>query len=453
MFSWLSGKSTTTTNVEGDAAAAPAAEEGGGVWGFVKGMFSTDQLKVEESGGQQQEATLSMDDTQRKGLFSQMSSLVGKDITSMISLPVWIFEPISFLQVMAEPLEYEHLLQQAAQTNDVLDQFAYVTAFNMALYSRAIRTRKPFNPLLGETFELVASDGRYKFVAEQVSHHPPIGVSCTTTKDYSMQLETELKSKFYGNSSEVYISGNNILTINKTGDQFCWGHVVSCCHNILIGSLWLDHYGDLEIKHTSGYKAVIHFQKAGYFGSGRYVVTGEIMDSNGNIKMKVEGAWNSHMNSIRINDDGTEQAPKSIWTATVDSSVNDNKFKFTKFITEEVINLTPEYEAILPLTDSRLRADRRALEAGDISQAGTMKTEMEEAQRARKRSREAAGEDWQTRYFTKVDDAKWGHVWKFDQKYWQERDDRVAKYMSTKSQGTTPSSTSTSASASADVKA
>jgi len=31
---------------------------------------------------------------------------------------------------------------------------------------------KPFNPLLGETFELV-KDG-FELIAEQVSHHPPI---------------------------------------------------------------------------------------------------------------------------------------------------------------------------------------------------------------------------------------------------------------------------------------
>lgn len=31
---------------------------------------------------------------------------------------------------------------------------------------------KPFNPLLGETYELVTHD--FEFIAEQVNHHPPI---------------------------------------------------------------------------------------------------------------------------------------------------------------------------------------------------------------------------------------------------------------------------------------
>jgi len=37
---------------------------------------------------------------------------------------------------------------------------------------------KPFNPLLGETFELFVP-GKYKYFSEQVSHHPPISASIT----------------------------------------------------------------------------------------------------------------------------------------------------------------------------------------------------------------------------------------------------------------------------------
>lgn len=37
---------------------------------------------------------------------------------------------------------------------------------------------KPFNPLLGETFEMIIP-GKFKFIAEQVSHHPPIAALYT----------------------------------------------------------------------------------------------------------------------------------------------------------------------------------------------------------------------------------------------------------------------------------
>lgn len=37
------------------------------------------------------------------------------------------------------------------------------------------RTKKPFNPLLHETYELIHP--KFKFIAEQVSHHPPISAA------------------------------------------------------------------------------------------------------------------------------------------------------------------------------------------------------------------------------------------------------------------------------------
>lgn len=42
------------------------------------------------------------------------------------------------------------------------------TAYNV-LFGRM---QKPFNPLLGETFELVTPD--FRLIGEAVSHHPPI---------------------------------------------------------------------------------------------------------------------------------------------------------------------------------------------------------------------------------------------------------------------------------------
>jgi len=292
------------------------------------------------------------------------------------------------------------------------------------LYSCAIRTRKPFNPILGETFELVPKHNKYKFIAEQVSHHPPVGVSETTAKDYTLQLETELKSKFYGNSSEVFITGTNHLRLNKTGDHITWGHLVSCCHNIIIGSLWLDHYGELTIaNHTTGDKCLLKFHKAGWLGAGRYGVTGEVFDKDGNSRIKIRGKWNESLFAQKI--DGS--AEQMVWQS--ENKNIENKHGFSNFILEEVTKLTPEYEAVLPPTDSRLRVDRRALEAGDLDLASKMKHELEEKQRAAKRARDAKGEQWQTHYFEKEEDPTFGNVWKFNGKYWTEREEREKEYL------------------------
>lgn len=74
--------------------------------------------------------------------------------------------------LQAEDLEYDACLSVAASEQDSLKRIAYVAAFAMSNYSSTLgRIAKPFNPLLSESFEY-AVPGRYRFIAEQVSHHP-----------------------------------------------------------------------------------------------------------------------------------------------------------------------------------------------------------------------------------------------------------------------------------------
>ncbi|GAM23883.1 hypothetical protein SAMD00019534_070580, partial [Acytostelium subglobosum LB1] len=392
------------------------------MWNYMKSLVSSDNLQVEDSG--EAKGPTQEDQEQRKGLFKQMSSYIGKDITSMISLPVWIFEPVSFLQVMAEPLQYSALLDQAVSNPNPHHRLAYLAAFNCGLYSTAIRTKKPFNPILGETFEVV-KEGDYRFIAEQVSHHPPIGVSETQTAEYSLQLETELKSKFYGNSSEVEIMGTNHFITKKNGEHYTWGHLVTSCHNIVIGYMWLDHYGDLTIKnHTTGDKCVLKFAKSGWLGAGRYSVTGEILDSEDEVRYRLVGKWNENLQLFEVLSNGQNAPnPITIWEAS--KEVITSKFNFPRWLEENIINLTPEYEKILPTTDSRLRTDRRALEASDMDTASKQKHVLEEKQREDKKARVAAGQEWETKYFKKAEDKEHGYRWFFNGKYWIEREERV----------------------------
>jgi len=387
-----------------------------GALNYMKSLVGVGDLEVQESGDKEG----NIEPEQRKGLLKQLSSYVGKDITSLISLPVWIFEPVSFLQVMSEPLQYSALLDKCAKQDSEFLRLAYLAAFNCALYSTAIRTRKPFNPILGETFEI--DNENFRFLAEQVSHHPPIGVSETVSKDYTLQLETELKSKFYGNSSEVEIGGTNHFTLNKTGEHFTWGHLVTCCHNIIIGSLWLDHYGDLVIEnHTTGSKAVLKFVKAGWLGAGRYSVTGEILDSEGDVRYRLVGKWNESLQLFQVMDNGQNaSASTTLWEANKEP--NTHKFLFPQWVQDNVIDLDEEYEKVLPTTDSRLRSDRRALEAGDLDLAAKQKHALEEKQREDKKVRTAANQEWETIHFKKEEDAQFQYRWKYTDKYWKERD-------------------------------
>ena len=79
-------------------------------------------------------------------------------------------EPLSMLQRLTEDLEYSEILDRAARCDSSLDQMCLVAAFSVSSYSTTVhRTAKPFNPLLGETYELDRLDEYgYRSICEQV---------------------------------------------------------------------------------------------------------------------------------------------------------------------------------------------------------------------------------------------------------------------------------------------
>ena len=73
-------------------------------------------------------------------------------------------------QRLTEELEYSDLLDRAACCENSLERICYVAAFSISAYaSTALRTGKPFNPLLGETYEFDRTqDMGWCSLAEQV---------------------------------------------------------------------------------------------------------------------------------------------------------------------------------------------------------------------------------------------------------------------------------------------
>ncbi|GAB4822181.1 hypothetical protein N2152v2_009227 [Parachlorella kessleri] len=91
-----------------------------------------------------------------------------------MSLPVKLFEPRSYLQKLADPWVYPRFLQLAAQADDPGERMRWVvTWFIAGLHHAFERWAKPFNPILGETWQAGLPDGSQIFL-EQISHHPPI---------------------------------------------------------------------------------------------------------------------------------------------------------------------------------------------------------------------------------------------------------------------------------------
>lgn len=93
---------------------------------------------------------------------------------------------------------YDYLLILAAVSFFLFSIFAVIVWFDLigfavsALASNWERLGKPFNPLLGETYEYQNDD--FRIVCEQVSHHPPVSAFHADSSNF----------KFYG-AMYVYI--------------------------------------------------------------------------------------------------------------------------------------------------------------------------------------------------------------------------------------------------------
>lgn len=76
------------------------------------------------------------------------------------------------LQRLTEEFEYSECLDQAARCELSAEQMVYVAAFTISSYSTTTnRTSKPFNPLLGETYECDRTDDLgWRALAEQVRY-------------------------------------------------------------------------------------------------------------------------------------------------------------------------------------------------------------------------------------------------------------------------------------------
>lgn len=138
-----------------------------------KTMDDTDNIKltmVQKPPGRKRRSKVPEKPNYPLNLWSIMKNCIGKDL-SKIPMPVNFNEPLSMLQRLTEDYEYADLLDMAAECDDPCEQLAYVAAFTISSYSTSSnRTGKPFNPLLGETYECDRMDDLgWRCLAEQVS--------------------------------------------------------------------------------------------------------------------------------------------------------------------------------------------------------------------------------------------------------------------------------------------
>ncbi|KAL2893172.1 Oxysterol-binding protein-related protein 1C [Bienertia sinuspersici] len=336
-------------------------------------------------------------------LWSMIKDNIGKDLTK-VCLPVYFNEPISSLQKCFEELEYSYLLDRAnawGKQGNSLMRILNVAAFAVSGYaSTEGRICKPFNPLLGETYEADFPDKGLQFFSEKVSHHPMIVACHCDGTGWRLWGDSNLKSKFWGRSIQLDPVG--ILTLEfDDGEVFQWSKVTTSIYNLILGKLYCEHYGTMRIQGNREYSCKLKFKEQ------------SIID-------RTPRQWDESMHYV--NGDclgkgkGSDAASEAqlLWRRSKPPRF-PTRYNLTRFAIT-LNELTPGLKEKLPPTDSRLRPDQRYLENGEYEKANAEKLRLEQRQRQARKMQERG---WKPRWFAKDKETE---TYRYVGGYWEAKE-------------------------------
>ncbi|KAL1270137.1 hypothetical protein QQF64_032426 [Cirrhinus molitorella] len=319
---------------------------------------------------------------------------LGMDLTKVV-LPTFILERRSLLEMYADFFAHPDLFVSIAEQQDPRDRMVHVVKWYLSAFHAGRKgsvAKKPYNPILGEVFfchwdlpsetddpassEPVSegpvpcsSKNSVSFVAEQVSHHPPISAFYAECFSKKIQFNAHIwtKSKFLGMSIGVHNIG-----------QGC----VSCLE-------YDEHY---ILTFPNGYgRSILTVPWVEWVERKKHRITAEIFAPNDKKSFcSIEGEWNGVMYSK---------------FATGENAVFIDTKKLG-IIKKKVRKLEDqlEYESRSLWKDVTVN-----LKLKDIDAATEAKHRLEEKQRAEARERKEKEMQWETRLFHED-----GECWVYD---------------------------------------
>lgn len=259
--------------------------------------------------------------------------------------------------------------------------------------------KKPFNPIVGETYQASFFDGTQIFM-EQVSQLPPVSAWDVEAPGRRWRLHGygEAAATVSGNSIKAGRIGRNVIEF-ADGGRIEWTLPTLNVGGLVWGARTMEYLGEMSFTDAkNGLEAVIRFdsesREGSWWGSGRAMPTDLFRGSLISTKKVglVNGSNNSNSSSSQSSGDlsaeGVEVASFfGSWCerlVTVEPLLGGGGAVGAERLLWE-ISAHPGYEPIpharpLP-SDSRYRADMQALFAGDLVSAKALKEQIERAQR------------------------------------------------------------------------
>ncbi|XP_070586613.1 oxysterol-binding protein-related protein 11 isoform X2 [Erythrolamprus reginae] len=363
---------------------------------------------------------------QRSVILHLLSQLkLGMDLTRVV-LPTFILEKRSLLEMYADFMSHPDLftsISNGTSPEERMIRFVeyYLTSFHEG--RKGAIAKKPYNPIIGETFhcswKMAKSDVpndtnsnssshsaseqvpvseesqapeepdsyTVRFVAEQVSHHPPVSGFYAECVERKMCVNAHVwtKSKFLGMSIGVTMVGEGTLSLLELGEEYTFSLPCAYARSILTVP-WVELGGKVSVNCAkTGYSASITFHTKPFYGGKLHRVTGEVKQNATNtVVCKVQGEWNSILEFTYSNGE----------TKCMDLS----KLSVTRKRVRPI-------EKQGPFESRKLwQHVTESLRQGDIEKATEHKKALEEQQRNEERLRMETGTPWQTKHFVKEGD-------------------------------------------------
>ncbi|XP_078045220.1 oxysterol-binding protein-related protein 8 isoform X7 [Augochlora pura] len=341
----------------------------------------------------------------------------GMDLSKVV-LPTFILEPRSFLEKLADSYYHADLLSQAVLEDDAFTRMKGVVKWYLSgFYKKPQGLKKPYNPLLGETFRCYwqhPNGSRTFYIAEQLSHHPPISGFYVTNRQDGFTISTTIiaKSKFYGNSTSAVLDGVAILTMLPRGEDYTMTIPYAHCKGIFMGTLSMELGGKVQINcEKTGYHTEIEFKLKPFLGGAEQMnqVAGAIRLGKETLAT-ISGYWDGQ---IVITDKRAGQ--ESVFFNPTPEVRKKRLKKYTVPIDHQ--GAWESEKLWYEVTQAINRDDQVA--------ATDAKTQLEEAQRERAKERKLKSQEWIPKHF--VQDIITGN-WVYrhaDVRPWDPRNDVV----------------------------
>ncbi|XP_050676708.1 oxysterol-binding protein-related protein 8 [Leptidea sinapis] len=226
----------------------------------------------------------------------------GMDLSKVV-LPTFILEPRSFLDKLSDNYYHADLLAQAQSCDDPYQRFKGVLRWYLSgLYRKPKGLKKPYNPVLGETFRCCwkhRNETYTYYVAEQVSHHPPMSAFYVSNRKEGFVIEGSLlaRSKFYGNSTSAILEGCARIHLLNWGESYITTAPYAHCKGIVIGTLSMELGGKVHIIcQETGYQADVEFKLRSFLGGSDQTnaITGRIKRGKDTVAT-LEGYWDGRI--------------------------------------------------------------------------------------------------------------------------------------------------------------